>query len=60
MAASLRHVCDMCMSVTRPRRVHRLAEAGIATTLIADGAIFAMMARVNKVMLTAMRRMTIT
>ena len=50
MAVSLRHVCDMCMSVTRPRHVHRLAEAGIATTLIADGAIFAMMARVNKVL----------
>jgi len=31
----------------------RLAEAGIATTLIADGAIFAMMARVNKVIVGA-------
>ncbi|EOD38837.1 hypothetical protein EMIHUDRAFT_77802 [Emiliania huxleyi CCMP1516] len=41
------------MSVTRPRHVHRLAEAGIATTLIADGAIFAMMARVNKVIVGA-------
>ena len=44
---------DTCVTVQGRQMARELATSGIATTLISDAAVFAMMARVNKVLLGA-------